>query len=169
MQRSNFWLAWFFLLILIVIGLSSCITQKRCQEKYPAQVITKDTTIIRDSIITITDTVRQEGQLIFITDTIPCPQLEYHKSVTKNNLTAKIDISKGKLNVDCKTDSLIKIIETQSHLIKTITTHNEVKINTVKEFVVHWYDIVFRFLSAVLFLILLSLIFFIKIFPKNKF
>jgi hypothetical protein len=60
------------------------------------------------------------GENVIIKDTIPCPELEYHSQVKKNNLTAKVDIHKGVLKVECIEDSLKKVIEKQNHLITTL-------------------------------------------------
>lgn len=108
-------------------------------ERFPPEVITKDTTItiVRDSIIH--DTVIIPGELIFWRDTIPCPQLEYHKSVTKNHLTSSVDISKGKIDVECKADSLQKVIDIKQKIINTYREKANTQIKERVEYKEHWY------------------------------
>src|SRR5436190_10153660 len=71
------------------------------------ETITTDTVFIpKEKIVTIpADSVK-------IHDTIPCPGLVYHKEVTSTSgkVKATVDISKGNLQVDCKTDSLVQRI-----------------------------------------------------------
>ena len=120
-QRSNFWLAWFFLLTLIVISLSSCITQEKCNERFPPQV----TTITKDSIVLVPDTVWLPAtELSFDTAGVIPENVEFHHSVhnAHSGLTATVDIHNGTLHVDCKSDSLQRIINEQRHYISTHET-----------------------------------------------
>lgn len=98
---------------ILILLLASCISQKKCYERFPPQIITKDSVVLKDTTIylTIRDTIA--GETVKVYDSIPCPDLEYHKEVSSKSgrTTAKVDISKGKLSVDCKTDSIIKVLE----------------------------------------------------------
>jgi hypothetical protein len=116
-----------FLLLLI----ASCATQKRCFEKFPPQVITKDSIILKDTTIYVKQRIFIPGDSVLISDTIPCPDVEYHKEAksTLGKTTAKVDISKGRLTVDCKVDSLNKIIDSLKVQLQTKEAyHKEVQV-----------------------------------------
>lgn len=114
-----------------MLGLASCVTQKRCFEKFPPQIITKDSVILKDTTIYVKQTIVIPGDSVLITDSIPCPDVEYHKEAKSSSgkTTAKVDISKGKLTVDCKVDSLNKIIDSLKVQLQTKETyHAETKL-----------------------------------------
>lgn len=128
------------LFIITACLVTSCVTQEKCAERFPPQVITKDTTItvIRDTVIY--DTLKVAGELLIWHDSIPCPDVKYSKSVTKGGLTSTVKIIKGKLTTECKSDSLQKIIETQ---INEINTYREKANTEIKEKIVYreyWHD-----------------------------
>lgn len=129
-----------FLFIITACLITGCVTQQKCAERFPPQVIEKDNTktVIRDTVIH--DTVKVAGELLLWHDSIPCPDVKYSKSVTKGGITSTVKIIKGKLKTECKSDSLQKIIETQ---IKTIDTYREKANTEIKEKIVYkeyWHD-----------------------------
>lgn len=101
------------ILLLFFIG---CISQKKCNERYPPNVFLIDSTYTKDSVFVKHDTIIIGGDLVVIQDTIPCP--DYHKEVKNNRLTASVIIKSGKITVKCKEDSLQEIIEEQDHFIR---------------------------------------------------
>jgi len=128
--------------------LTSCVTQRRCQEKFPPQV--KDSSYTVETLTNCVDTVYTPGDSVSIPgDSIPCPELKYHREEKKGNIIATIDIKNGILKFDCKADSLISIINNQR---KEITTNrSKTEVHTVVEFKTRWYDFVCRFFTAVFF------------------
>lgn len=133
--KSNFWTLWLFLLLLIIIGcLTSCITQEKCNQRYP----TKDSTYVKDSIICLRDTIYLEPESFAIHDTVSkdCP--DYHHTATNGHTTATIDIKAGHLTVTCHEDSLMRIIEGQTH---TLNTYRSKSAQTIREVVIKipWY------------------------------
>lgn len=146
--KSNYWIAYLFLLVILalVVLMSSCATQKRCNEKYPPQV--SDSTYTKDSIVFVPDTIIVPGETVVITDTIPCPDVVYHKEVKKNHSTAIVDINKGKLTVECKTDSLEKIIIKQNHIIETNRNRKEVS-KPVIEYRTRFIDMLCRWIAGI--------------------
>lgn len=106
--------------LLLFIGtlvlLSSCITQQRCNEKFPP--IVSDTLIVKDSTYYVHDTIYTPYQEITFSDDVPCDTLiVYKKEIKKNGLTGSVNITKGKLTFECKADSLQHIINTLRHQI----------------------------------------------------
>lgn len=112
----------------LLLSLASCITQKRCLQKFPPQIVTKDSIVIKDTTVYITlrDTI--PGDSVLLHDSIPCPDVQYHKEVKSpsGRTSAKVDINKGKLTVDCKTDSLNRVIDSLIKLKSAQTYHSEV-------------------------------------------
>jgi hypothetical protein len=95
------------------------------------KVIIKE--VVKDSIHTVTNTVIETkdsavyvpGDSVTIHDSIPCPDVTYSKEVTKGKITAKVTIGNGKLQVDCKYDSLFFIIQNLRREIITLETYKE--------------------------------------------
>jgi len=142
------------ILLLIISGLSSCITQnRRARICATCPVTTQVVTVVKDSIwvkeIVKHDTIYQpvEGPTVVIPG--PCDKLcdengklkAFYKETRKNGIdeTIKTNVAKNELIIDCKDDSLMKVIETHektiTHLIKendTITkTKPPVEINVL--------------------------------------
>lgn len=95
---------------ILVMAMSSCVTQQRCLEKFP----TKDSISISSRIVykdtLIHDTLRIPGKEVSIHDTLPCPELNFHKEIKEDGLKHTIDIKNGVLNSKCEADSLKKVI-----------------------------------------------------------
>ncbi len=100
--------------LVIAILLISCITQQKCAERFPP--ITN--TVIKDSIVTVHDTVTIPGKTVTMEVTSPCPpQVIYHSEIKKNGITSIVDIKNGVLTQACKEDSLKQVIEEKEHYI----------------------------------------------------
>lgn len=108
-----------FLKLFLVFLFASCCTQKRCNKKFPDASFSIDTSWTKDSTYFVHDTIRVQGETIYISDTLPCPELNYHRETTKNHLTATIDIRKGIVSVKCREDSLKRIIDEKNRYIES--------------------------------------------------
>lgn len=88
--------------------LAGC-NRKVCPEISTA---TNDSSITKIITVPNDTTIILPGDAVEVTDTLPCPELNYRKeAVSKSgNMKASISISKGKLDVACNTDSLEKVI-----------------------------------------------------------
>jgi hypothetical protein len=146
------------IIIFLLATLTSCVTQKCCNRKFPPQIITKDSISVKDSVVLIRDTIFIPGAQVTLHDSIPCPELEYHKVSKKNNVTLSVNISKGKMSIDCKADSLQKEIEYLQHHIRTNKFKSETKIDTIVEYKIHWYDYLARFFAVILLIWLVIII-----------
>ena len=109
-----------FTILLLIISLGSC--SKKLMptvETVIKETITTDTVYVpKEKIVTI------PGDSVTIYEAIPCPDVVYYKEATSKsgNVKATVNISKGNLQVDCKTDSLverIKWLEAHSSQVKT--------------------------------------------------
>jgi len=115
----------------LLLSLASCVTQKRCLQKFPPQIVTKDSIIVKDTVISIRLVkIPIPGDSVVLHDSIPCPDVQFHKEVKSpsGRTTAKVDINKGKLTVDCKVDSLNRVIDSLQIKLKTTESyHSQVK------------------------------------------
>lgn len=113
----------------LIIYLSSCATQKRCYQRFPPQIITKDSVVIKDTTIYRDVAVQVPGDSVTIHDTINCPGLNYEKEVQSGHMKAKVSIHDNQLKVDCKSDSFQLVIKDLKIKIATLEKfHSEVKI-----------------------------------------
>lgn len=127
--------AFAILIFWTLIVQTSCITQKKCNERYPA----KDSTYTTETIINDWDTVYLAGGEALIEVDSPCPEyVEFHQTIRKGRTSASIDISKGKLRVECNEAPLREIIKNQKHIIRTFESR---KPQVVREVVMKtaWY------------------------------
>ena len=130
------------LIAVFLLSFCSCISQRKCAERYPPQekdsVIEKETIVYRDTTITL------PGDSVQIFDTIPCPDVLYNKTVTSSGgrTTATVSLKNGRLQVDCKADSMQLVIDSLATVIKQ-KEHYQVRTVTVtktitKEVVPAW-------------------------------
>lgn len=117
--------------------LQSCITQKKCNERYPPEIYQSDSILIVKHDTIIYDTITIPGDSVSIHDTIPCPELEYHREITKNHISAHVDISKGKISVECHED------EIRSFYQKKIEALRESRIRYIEKKIINKQDIPF--------------------------
>lgn len=124
-------------LVMCIVFLSSCVTQKACDRKFPPT--DSFSVIYRDTIICEYDTVYVPYQeLSFDTTGMLPPTIVYHHSVKKSGLTASVDIKNGKLTVLCKEDSLKLVLEHE----RKFKLKDELKVEVPKsKEVPMWYDI----------------------------
>ena len=105
--------------------MTSCLTQKRCYEKFP--LTGTQTVITKDSIVTCTDTVYVTYQELTFAEDSPCPeQVNYSKKVSNKGLTTSVIIKDGKISISCKADSLQALVNSQKeyitkHIRETLT------------------------------------------------
>ncbi len=162
------------LLILILIISYGCVTQKRCNEKYPPQVIRMDSiiyktnTIIKDSIIY----VKVPIEVGTIESNVNCDSLgaQMKKVIIENKrLKMTIEVINGKLIAvsTCREDSLQAIIQRQTTIIDSLYVKDTLIKEPLIKFEMKWYEQLFFYIGVLASLI--GLFYFgIKYF-KNKF
>lgn len=140
---------------LMVLANMGCVTQKACNEKFPPQVIRKDSIVYKETIVYRDTTAKVKGEGVKLSN-IPVTvddngkaQLPKTKAASKSGrVNVEAEIKDGKLNVDCKEDSLFDVIVKLKEKISTIEkNHSEVQVK--KEYTEHWYDIVCRWVAVV--------------------
>lgn len=105
-------------IVLALVGLSSCITREKCMERYPPEVSVTDSVFRSDSTMVIRDTVTVPGETVTVRLNIPCPEANMEKVFKKNGTTARLVIKDGVATCEAKTDSLTRIIENLTRTIK---------------------------------------------------
>lgn len=113
------------LLLASMLFCLSCVTRKKCAERYPPQIITKDSIVEKENITYRDTTIVVPGDSVQIHDSIPCPDVVYHKTITSKigKTKASVHINKGRLDVDCKTDSLRAVVDSLVTISKTKELH----------------------------------------------
>ncbi len=147
--------------------MSGCITERRCTQKFPQQIITKDCTIYRDVIkqVLIHDTVFITGDTIHSTDTVYMINgLMFSDPVfaTTSFANAKAQVINSKLFLDLiQNDTAIARIIKENIIIEekeVFKTETIIK----KVWLVHWYDKVARVIAGI-FILAIIVLFAIKI------
>jgi uncharacterized membrane protein (UPF0136 family) len=142
---------------LLIIFASSALLTSCSRKTLPGTttVITKTDSIVETKTAIQKDTVIIiQADSVTIHDTIPCPDVIYHKEAYSDggNIKATVDINKGRLTVDCKTDSLVQQIswlewqlksERWVNENKTVEKPFEVKVPTPYIPKVFWYVLVY--------------------------
>ena len=130
MQRNNmytktaFSIHVFLMCIGIAVFLCTCVTEKKCSEKYPAKEFTVLDTVV--SYQTVHDTIFIPKISVSFDTLLQIPQnIIVHHSEKKNGLTGRIDISKGIVSIKCTEDSLRSVIEHKDRIISTFQTKVE--------------------------------------------
>lgn len=98
------------ILFLSLLAFTSCITKKACDQKFPPQIITKDSIVIKDTTIYVDVPVIIPGDSIVLVDTLPCP-INYEKEVVEDSKKISVKIKDGVMIAKCSTDSLLKVIQ----------------------------------------------------------
>jgi len=143
----------FGLILLFASVFQGCVTQSKCERKFPPQ--THDSIVYKDTTIYKRDTVYVPAfEFGFDTIGVIPDNITFKHTEKKKNLTASVSIHKGKLTVTCKEDSLRAIIETKDRIISTYKGNTEVR--PVKEFIEYWWakPCLYWFIGSLVFLIL---------------
>jgi hypothetical protein len=135
------------LLIILVsfITFTSCVTERKCREAYPVQIIHDTKTIIRDSIIElkIHDTVFLKGDTVH--DSIPI-QVNNNGNIKDISLTRTTDLAMAIASIKSnilyldliQKDSLINVLIDKE--IKVALKENTITKTIIKKiWVIHWY------------------------------
>ena len=126
--------------IIFIPTLISCITERKCAEKYPVPIITKDSTVYITKLVPVTihDTVRIKGDTVYgEIHTVPNIEnlirknTEYCAATTKyfNGMLSLNLIQRDSL-INNKIESNVKVVEKTRVITNTVIK---------KIWVTHWY------------------------------
>jgi hypothetical protein len=108
---------WLLLVGLLVLLLASCspsyYINKYCpkvKDSIRVETVTKDSLVYRDSII------KEPGEIITVTDSVPCPDMKYEKKGKKGSI--RVEIKDSVMTAEC-------IIDTTEIAISWIEKHKK--------------------------------------------
>ncbi len=118
-RACNLYFAGFLILYTIVMFISfGCTSVKYL----PSPTITvRDSVAYHDTTVLVQSTsITIPGDTVKLTDTVPCPDAVWRGTATSKNgrTSVKASLNKGLLTVDCKTDSLLKQLDSLRAVIK---------------------------------------------------
>ena len=139
-------------IVISLLFLSSCITEKKCYKRYPPKVIVKDSIVYKTKEIVIHDTVYIQGDTVISTDTVFVDKLT--GLVSSNKVWSETEFAKAYAQVvDSKL--FLELIQKDTaieRLLKENIEYKEVyktKTIEVKVWEVHWYDKVARVVAGI--------------------
>jgi len=96
---------------------TSCFLLAACHSSKPVvTIVTKDSTITKDTVIYKTITKWLPGDTVEIGFAIPCPDVKIDTVIRKGNTTLTANIDKGIVKMKCDSDSLKHIIDSVTRL-----------------------------------------------------
>lgn len=127
------------LTIILLFALASCGRKMQPQ----ITTLTKDSLVYKEVVKLKDTTIVIPGKEITVFKAIPCPEADFDTSIRKENLTATVKLSKGKLTINCKADSLMQRIawlekERNSLSFKTVIKTIPVPYDVIKYKVPKW-------------------------------
>lgn len=115
-----------FFVTFVCLFVSSCKMERWCNEHYPP--LTSDSTWASSKIDTVRDTIYfNETELFFDTTGVINTSVNFESVKKKNNVTLTVKAQSGQLKVDCRADSLEKVVEHYKYLDSVYNQRKEVK------------------------------------------
>lgn len=138
-------LKYIFSISISILLLASCTTERKCARKYPPQIVTKDSIIIRDVIkkIIIRDTFLIKGDTVKLADNV----FITNGLVNSKQLFAKTAYANAKAQV-VNSKLLLQLIQNDTAIARLLKENVIIQEKAVyktetiikKEFIRHWYD-----------------------------
>ena len=142
-------------IIIVVISmlfLSSCITEKKCWQRYPPKIVVKDSIVFKEKVITIRDTIVISGDTVISTDTVYVDKLT--GLMNSNKVWSETDYSKAYAQV-INSKLFLELIQKDTAIERLLRENIQIKevykteIVETKVWEVHWYDKVARFVAGI--------------------
>ncbi len=144
--------------VLTGVILSGCVTQKRCYNKFPPQIITKDSIIYKDKLVILYDTIIIKGDTVRKSDTVVVDRLTgliNSDSVSADSeyahAVAQVVNSKLFLNLIQKDTAIARMLKKNIREVEIYRDRTKV----VTEYQVHWYHTAGLWLSGVVFFLII--------------
>lgn len=141
------------LIISVGVLLQSCITQQKCNDRYPP--LTKDSVYVVESWCYDTVLVPMPyEELSFDTSGVVPNSLEFHHKQKKGHLTQTLDIKNGVIKQDCQEEAYQDTVMALRKNIREFKLLSSVS-KPIVAYKTEWYDMLFRwwFLITALLLI----------------
>lgn len=141
----------YLIILLLATFATSCVTQKKCNRKFPPEITITDSTYIATKIEYRDTTIYTPADTVILTDTIECDELGKVnlpvRTVRSNNASVTVGIINNELSVTANCDSLeielqkileIRVTET-NHIHKEIQVKKERFIPSFYQFTYWWF------------------------------
>lgn len=116
------------LFLLAILLFTSCVTKKACDQRFPPQIVIKDSIVLKDTTLYVSVPVIVPADTVTLIDSIPC-DITYEKEQKKGSQSAKVIIDKGIITVECRSDSLVKVIDSLKVVVQNKEKYqSEVKV-----------------------------------------
>lgn len=115
----------FFICIVLSVFFTSCITQHRCNERYPPVISDSIRTWITTDCFYVHDTVHG-SELTFDTSGVIPEIIHFIETQTKGRLTQTVIIDKGKLTAICNEQAYKDSFEIEKQTIHEKDTRKEI-------------------------------------------
>lgn len=153
-------------IFIISIGLSSCMTERKCNNKYPQKVIVKDSIVYKLKEVIIHDTLYLAGDTIAVSDTVYVDNVT--GLLTSNRIYSETEYAKAWAQI-INNKLFLELIQKDTAIARVIKENIEIKevyvtkTIEVNKWIHHWYDkpayiISIIFILAVLVLIAMKII-----------
>lgn len=136
----------------------SCTTPEKCARKYPPQLITKDSIVYKERIVTIYDTIFIVGDTITATDTVYVDKftglINSNPVFTETEFaiaSAQVINSKIFLDLIQKDTAIARLLKTNIKEVEVYRDRTEIK----EVFTTHWYDMAARWVVGILVLLII--------------
>lgn len=119
-------------LVVILFVFVNAACNKKMLPQAGEKVMTQDSVHEHTTIVYKDTSILIPGKTITVVDSIPCPEAILHTEKREGGLLAKVNISNGKVEVDCNQDSLLQVVRFLESKITTLQKfHTQEKIKEV--------------------------------------
>ena len=132
--------------------MTSCITERKCNQRYPPKVIVKDSIVVKNVEVVVYDTIYIKADTIITSDTV-------YKDVvtgllTSNKVYSETEYAKAWAQViDSKL--FLNLIQNDTMIANKIKANIQIKevyrdrVTYVNKWITHWYDSTARVLAII--------------------
>lgn len=117
-----------YILSFIMLLCSSCVTQKKCNAKFPPQTFIKDSIVFKDTVIYKDTVIHIPGETLTATEYIHDTLVFVDTVIFGNKTQLHLQVDKGKIKATCIADSLQLVI---NNLQKIISQKTQIKTETI--------------------------------------
>ena len=147
-----------FAMLISLLLLAGCTTPERCARRYPPEIIRHDSIVYKERIITIFDTVHIKGDTVRSADTVYIDRLT--GLINSNRITQATEFAQAWAHVT-NSRLFLELVQKDTAIarmlqenIKEVEVYRD-RVEVVKTYSVHWYDIAARWMAGLFLLLVL--------------
>lgn len=159
------------MLLILSIGITSCMTERKCNQRWPIKVLVKDSIVYKQVEVIIYDTLFFAGDTVSTTDTVYIDKAT--GKITSNKIYTETEFAMAWAQI-INNKLFLELIQKDTAIARVLKDNIEIKevyktkIVYVNKYIEHWYSkpayyIAILFLSALLLLVIIKVI---KIYTK---